>query len=62
MKPDNEIRVCDLCGEYYPVVIENPDYKFTYLNNQLDLCNNCYNDIVRCMENKKKPKPPFLTR
>jgi hypothetical protein len=59
MKPDKEIRVCDLCSEYYPVVLEDPDYKLTYLNKTLDLCNNCYDDIVRLIENKKKPKITF---
>lgn len=56
MKPEKEVRICDLCGEYYPVMEDNPDYKFTYLNKQLDLCNNCYDDIIRMMKSKK-PKP-----
>lgn len=56
MIPEKEVRICDLCGEYYPVVLDDADYKFTYLNKQLDLCNNCYDDITRMME-LKKPKP-----
>lgn len=56
MIPEKEVRICDLCGEYYPVVLGDPDYKFTYLDKKLDLCNNCYDDITRMME-LKKPKP-----
>ena len=61
MIPEKEARICDLCGEYYPVVLDNPDYKFTYLNKPLDLCNNCYNDITRMME-LKKPKPTIKSK
>ena len=61
MIPEKEVRICDLCGEYYPVVLDNPDYKFTYLNKPLDLCNNCYNDITRMME-LKKPKPTIKSK
>lgn len=61
MIPEKEVRICDLCGEYYSVVLDNPDYKFTYLNKQLDLCNNCYDDITRMMKSKK-PKPTIKSQ
>ena len=61
MIPEKEVRICDLCGEYYPVVVDNPDYKFMYLNKQLDLCNNCYSDITKMME-LKKSKPTMTPK
>lgn len=61
MIPEKEVRICDLCGKYYPVVRDNPDYKFTYLDKQLDLCNICYNDITQIME-RKKPKPTIKSK
>lgn len=61
MIPEKEVRICDLCGEYYPVVLDDPDYKLTYLNKQLDLCNNCYNDITRFID-LKKPKPTIKSQ
>ena len=63
MKPEKEIRVCDLCGEYYPVVVEDPDYKMTYLNKPIDICNNCYSSLLNLINDKKKPtpKPTFRT-
>ena len=62
MIPEKEVRICDLCGEYYPVVLADTDYKFTYLDKQMDLCNNCYDDITRMMKSKKPSKIYDMTQ
>ena len=54
MKPDKEIRICDLCNEYYAVYLDAPDYEITYLNKKLDLCHNCYNIVTNTIQSRKK--------
>lgn len=56
MKPDKEIRICDLCNDYY-AVFDNPDFEFIYLNKKLDVCHNCYNSITRAIQQRKTGVP-----
>lgn len=54
MVPEKEVRICDLCGQYYPVILEKPDYEIKYLDEHLDLCNNCYDEVTRCIQRLRK--------
>ena len=53
MKPEKEVRICDICDAFYSVY-DNPDYKFIYLNKELDVCPNCYNRITRVIQSCKE--------
>lgn len=53
MKPDKEVRICDLCNEYY-AVFDDPDFEFIYLTKKLDLCHNCYNIVTNTIQSRKK--------
>lgn len=55
MKPETEVRICDLCNKYYSVY-DNPDYEFTYLGKKLDVCHNCYNRITKTIQSCKEGK------
>lgn len=56
MKPDKEVRICDLCNEFY-AVFDNPDYEITYLTKKLDVCHNCYNTITSAIQRRKTGVP-----
>lgn len=42
---------CDRCGQVVEGDVSIRTYKIVH-NNEKDLCNNCYTDIVKFIENK----------
>lgn len=53
MKIEREVKKCDRCEELYEVVLNNPDWKVTYLDEPYDLCGSCYNRIAPVLKSTK---------
>ena len=53
MKVEKEVKKCDRCGELYEVILPNPDWKISYLDEPYDLCGPCYNIIASMLKSSK---------